>query len=178
MPAPPTQAAPTEMQATAFPVQGSSPDGEQTIDVGRHRLALYCSGTGSPTVILEAGLGGDHTSWDVVQPAIAQETRVCSYDRAGMGQSEAGTPPYTAEQTANDLHTLLTNASIAPPYLLVGHSFGGLFIREYAHLFPDDVRGMVFVDAVHEDWWSAAAALLPPPGPQDSPARAVVPRLS
>jgi pimeloyl-ACP methyl ester carboxylesterase len=137
------------------------------IDVGGHQLALYCSGDGSPTVLLEAGLGGDHTSWALVQPDIAREYRVCSYDRAGLGRSDPGPLPRTSQQISSELHTLLTTAEIAPPYILVGHSFGALHIRTYADQHPDTVLGMVFVDAVHEDWWERAAETLPPPGETD-----------
>ena len=138
------------------------------VDVGGYQLYLYCTGTGSPTVILEAGLEGDDITWKEVQPQVAQFTRVCSYDRAGLAHSDYGPTPRDAELSVTDLHTLLTKAEIAPPYVLVGHSFGGLLIRRYAFDYPDEVDGMIFVDALHEDWWEAALNLLPPPSATDS----------
>ena len=131
------------------------------VDVGGYSLYLYCTGAGSPTVILEAGLEGNSSSWKQVQPEVAKFARVCSYDRAGLGNSDRGPVPRDAKLTTADLHTLLTKANIAPPYILVGHSFGGLLIRRYAFEYPDEVTGTIFVDALHEDWWQDALALLP-----------------
>jgi pimeloyl-ACP methyl ester carboxylesterase len=138
------------------------------IDVGGYQLYLYCTGSGSPTVILEAGLEGDDISWKPVQPEVAKFTRVCSYDRAGLAHSDYGPTPRDAVMTSTDLHTLLTEAGIEPPYLLVGHSFGGLLIRRYAFDHPDQVTGMIFVDSLHENWWQEAANLLPTDGSNDS----------
>jgi pimeloyl-ACP methyl ester carboxylesterase len=120
------------------------------VDVGGHRLHIYCVGEGSPTVILEGGYGVAALSWYLTQPLIAEHTRVCAYDRAGLGWSELGEPPYTPESTAQDLHTLLGNAGIEPPYVLVGHSVGGKHIRMFTEFYPDEVIGMVFDDARHE----------------------------
>lgn len=138
------------------------------VDVGGYNLYLYCTGTGSPTVILEAGLEGDHSSWEQVQSEIAESARVCSYDRAGLGNSDRGPVPRNAKLATADLHALLTQADIAPPYILVGHSFGGLLIRRYAFEYPDEVAGMIFVDSLHEDWWQEALALLPANASNDS----------
>jgi pimeloyl-ACP methyl ester carboxylesterase len=138
------------------------------VDVGGYWLYLYCTGVGSPTVILEAGLEGDHITWKEVQPEVAQFTRVCSYDRAGLARSDYGPTPRDAKNSAADLHTLLTKAGISAPYVLVGHSFGGLLIRRFAFDYPGEVEGLVFVDSLHEDWWEDALALLPPAGPDDS----------
>lgn len=124
-------------------------------------LALFCEGSGSPTVILEAGLGGDHTTWALVQPEVAKLSRVCSYDRAGLGQSAPAPVPRTSADVVADLHRLLESAGESAPYLLVGHSFGGLHTRLFAATYPDEVSGMILVDAVHEDWWRRGAALLP-----------------
>jgi len=140
------------------------------IDVGGYNLYLDCKGTGSPTVILESGLEGDVVTWKAVHPEVAKFTRVCRYDRAGLAHSDYGPTPRDAELSAQDLHTLLTKANIAPPYILVGHSFGGLLIRRYAFNFPDDVVGMIFVDSLQEDWWDEALTLLPPAS-SDDPAR-------
>src|SRR5690349_15455065 len=96
----------------------------QLVDVGGYRLHIQCVGTGSPTVVLDAGLGGSSLDWSLVQAAIGQTTRVCAYDRAGMGWSESGPAPRTPAQIAGELHTLLGNAGIAGPYVLVAHSLG------------------------------------------------------
>jgi len=140
----------------------------QMVDVGGYQLYLYCTGKGSPTVILEAGLEGDVVTWKSVQPEVAQFTRVCSYDRAGLAHSDYGPTPRNAELSAVDLHTLLAEAGIAPPYVLVGHSFGGLLIRRFASDYPGEVDGLIFVDSLHEDWWEEALRLLPPSSARDS----------
>ncbi|MEQ1794791.1 MAG: alpha/beta hydrolase [Nitrospira sp.] len=125
------------------------PPGE-LIDVGGHTLHLYCTGEGSPTVVLEAmGLGWS-IYWSTVQPEIAKVTRVCSYDRAGFGWSESGPLPRTGRQMADELHRLLTRGGISGPYLLVGHSLGGFVARIYRQAHPGDVAGIVLVDAGHE----------------------------
>jgi pimeloyl-ACP methyl ester carboxylesterase len=168
-PLPPSVPAVTAVPSeTSTPAPRPTPPGEK-IDVGGYRLYLDCKGEGSPTVILESGLEADATTWKDVHPLVAQFTRVCRYDRAGLARSDYGPMPRDAERIAQDLHTLLDRAGIPPPYLLVGHSFGGLLIRRYQHDFPEDVSGMIFVDAVHEDWWQEALALLPPASPDDPP---------
>jgi pimeloyl-ACP methyl ester carboxylesterase len=133
------------------------------VSIGDRALFISCNGSGTPTVILEAGLGADQSSWAQVQPALAAKTRVCSYDRAGLGQSDGAQTPRTSAEVVVDLHALLSAAQIAPPYVLVGHSFGALHARLYTARYPDEVHGLVLLDPVHEDWWSEAAALLPAP---------------
>lgn len=120
------------------------------INVGGHQIHLYCTGEGSPTVILEAAGPGWSVYWSRVQPDLAKVTRVCSYDRAGFGWSESGPSPRTGRRIANELHTLLTRAGISGPYVLVGHSLGGFIVRLYRQIHPKDVVGMVLVDAGHE----------------------------
>jgi len=132
------------------------------------RLALYCTGAGHPTVILEAGLGADHRNWDLVQPGVAALTRVCSYDRGGVGASDGVAVGRTGTEVATDLAQLLAQSGEQGPFILVGHSFGALFVRLFAAAHPDDVSGVIFVDAVHEQWWERAVALLPPPTATDS----------
>jgi pimeloyl-ACP methyl ester carboxylesterase len=123
------------------------------VSIGTHRLHLHCSGSGSPPVVFDAALGGSSLSWTYVQPAVAEFTTGCAYDRAGFGWSDAGPMPRTAARIAAELHELLTVARIAPPYVLVGHSFGGLSIRAYASRHPSDVAGLVFVDPAHPEEW-------------------------
>jgi pimeloyl-ACP methyl ester carboxylesterase len=123
------------------------------IDVGGFRLHLNCSGQGNPTVILESALGGSSLSWSLVQPPVARFGHVCSYDRAGFGWSDAGPLPRTASRIAEELRTLLDRGSVAPPFVLVGHSFGGLVMCIFARRYRRDVSGLVLVDPAHpEDW--------------------------
>lgn len=121
------------------------------VDVGGYRLHLYCTGEGSPTVILEAGGGNPWLSWYKVQPQVAAFTRVCSYDRAGLGWSDLSPRPRTAMVIAEELHTLLHNAGIPGPFVLVGHSLGGMDARMFANRYPSEVAGMVLVDSSHPD---------------------------
>ena len=135
--------------ASASDLKRYPPPGELH-DVGEYRLHIYCTGTGSPTVVLEAGAASSDLSWDLVQKGVAGFTRVCSYDRAGFGWSDPASGPLLPEQVAEDLDKLLTAADVPGPYLLVGHSAGGFYIRVYASQHPSEVVGMVLVDAVHE----------------------------
>ena len=114
-------------------------------------LNLNCTGSGSPTVILDTGLGVPAAGWDLVQPEVAKFTRVCSYDRAGYGWSTPGPMPRTSEQIVKELHALLTAAGEKGPYILVAHSFGGFNVRLYTAQYPNDVAGLVLVDTSHED---------------------------
>jgi pimeloyl-ACP methyl ester carboxylesterase len=127
------------------------------VDIGGFRLHLNCSGSGSPAVILDAALGGSSISWTLVQPAIAARTAVCSYDRAGLGWSEAGPMPRTAGRVADELRTLLESAAIAPPFVLVGHSYGGFVMRIFTARYRRVVAGLILVDPAHpEDWVNPA----------------------
>lgn len=120
-------------------------------DVGGYRMHIDCTGQGTPAVILESGLGDTYVTWRKVQPQIAKFTRVCSYDRAGLGYSGSSSQPRTSKTMAQELHTLLRAAEIAPPYVLVGHSMGGFNVRLYASLYRNEVAGMVLVDSSHPD---------------------------
>jgi len=122
----------------------------QLVDVGGYRLHLHCIGQGSPTVVLDAGLGGFSLDWGAVQPQIASSTRVCAYDRAGLGWSEPGPTPRSPQQFAAELHVLLRNSGVEGPYVLVAHSLSGKTARLFANQHPDDVAGMVLVDTRHE----------------------------
>jgi len=127
-----------------------SPPGK-LLDVGGYRLHLNCTGKSGPAVVLMAG-GGDYSfDWGLVQPDVARFTRVCSYDRAGLAWSDPGPTPRTMRQEAYELHTLLKAARVKAPYVLVGHSVGGLIARVYAEQYPHEVAGMVLVDPTHED---------------------------
>lgn len=144
--------------ARRFPQQGMSASlGPQFAGVS---LNIDCSGQGSPTVILDSGLGVPAIGWNFVQPQIAKFTRVCSYDRAGYGWSTPGPMPRTSDEIVKELHALLTAAGEKPPYILVGHSFGGFNIRVFNGAYPGEVAGMVLVDASHEDQNSRMPAAL------------------
>lgn len=121
------------------------------IEPGR-RLNLHCTGSGSPTVIFDSGLGDGTAAWALIQPTISTHVRACSYDRAGMGFSDPGRRAGDSANIVDDLHRLLVAASIKPPYILVGHSFGGMNVRLYADRHFDEVVGMVLVDTADEDW--------------------------
>ena len=118
----------------------------QSIDVGGHSLRLHCTGTGSPTVVLQPGGGAMSSDMGWIAPRVAAETRVCVYDRPGRGGSEAVSTREDASQIATDLHTLLQRGNVPGPYVLAGHSFGGLYVLTYAARYPDQVAGMVLVD--------------------------------
>jgi len=122
----------------------------QLYDVGDYKLHLNCSGEGSPAVILEAGAGTSGLTWTYIQKEIEKYNRVCSYDRAGIGWSEPAAGPLSPQQVASDLHTLLGAAGVRGPYILVGHSAGGVYIRAYAGQYPTEVAGVVLVDSSHE----------------------------
>lgn len=121
------------------------------VDIGGRALNIYCSGEGTPTVVFDAGYGDPGFVWSHIQPDIAKVTRACWYDRAGEGWSDPGPFPRTSEAMARDLHGLLQAAGIEAPYVLVGHSLGGMNARVYNSLYPADVAGAVLVDAAHED---------------------------
>jgi pimeloyl-ACP methyl ester carboxylesterase len=139
------QAIKTRSDARRFPQEGKS------VDLGGYRLNLNCTGQGRPTVILEAGLTVPAITWRAVQREVAGFTRVCSYDRAGYDWSDPGPMPRSSAQSMKELHTLLRNAGESPPFVLVGHSYGGTNVRIYNRLYPSDVAGMVLVEPGHED---------------------------
>jgi pimeloyl-ACP methyl ester carboxylesterase len=119
----------------------------ELVDVGSYRLHLECTGTGAPTVILEPGGGASAATLGWIAPDVARHTTVCVYDRAGKGWSDAAQTAPDGAQTATDLHTLLARADVAGPYVLAGHSFGGLYVMRYAAQYPDEVAGMVLIDS-------------------------------
>ena len=131
--------------ATITPAPG------RRIDLGGHRLHLHCTGRGSPTVVVESGFDELSTDWALVQGRVARTTRVCTYDRAGYGGSDPGPLPRTFDQINLELRDALRIAGEKPPFVLVGHSFGGGVVRQLARTRPADVAGIVFVDIVSEN---------------------------
>jgi pimeloyl-ACP methyl ester carboxylesterase len=136
--------------ATRQDLAATPPPG-QLVDIGGYRLHLWCTGDGAPAVILDAGLGGTSAGWGFVQPDVARFTRVCSYDRAGMGYSDSGPSPRTARRIAKELAELLAGSGIAGPVVLVGESIAGFNVRMFASDHPEHAAGLVLVDASHED---------------------------
>lgn len=129
-------------------LERNPPPGEMVVVDGR-QMHLLCQGQGSPAVILESGMPGTALGWASVIEDIASFARVCAYDRAGWGWSEAGPEPRTISTITRELRDLLRTAQVGPPYVLVGHSFGGLIVQVYASRFPDEVGGMVLIDSSH-----------------------------
>lgn len=147
----PVLAGAVEKTATAISdIAYTKPQKLVPIEAGR-RLNIYCTGSGSPTVIFDSGLGDGTRAWGLIQPAVAEHTRACSYDRAGLGFSDPPTRPSTSANVVNDLHRLLHAAHVEPPYILVGHSLGGMNVKLYAESYLSEVAGLVFVDPSHED---------------------------
>jgi pimeloyl-ACP methyl ester carboxylesterase len=132
------------------------------VDVDGHQLRLLIAGRGGPAVVFEAGgsaaAGGPLESWERVQPAVSRFTSTVSYDRAGIGRSAPGPKPRDARQVARELHIALRNAHVPPPYVLVGHSFGGPMNRVFADMYPDEIAGMVLLDPTQEEFvdWNLA----------------------
>ncbi len=131
--------------AAKYPAPG------KLVDVGGYRLHLNCQGQGDPTVVMESGNGNFSLNWGQVPQEVAKFTRVCTYDRAGLGWSDRSPQPRTAHNLVEGLHTLLARSGVEPPYVLVGHSLGGVLMRLYAHEHPDQVVGTVLVDSSHEE---------------------------
>jgi pimeloyl-ACP methyl ester carboxylesterase len=134
------QAVAQQIDERNFPPPG------QLVDIGGYKLHISCIGHGSPTVILDAAGGNSSASWGLVQPDLARSTRVCAYDRAGMGWSERGPWPRDLKQHVRELHALLSGAEIEGPYVMVGHSYGGRVALVYAREYPSEVVGMALID--------------------------------
>jgi pimeloyl-ACP methyl ester carboxylesterase len=149
-----------QFAATGMDERNYQPPG-QLIDVGGYRLHLNCTGEGPSTIVMDAGLGGGVLDWSAVQPEVSKFARVCTYDRAGMGWSEKGILPRTSQQIATELHTLLGNAGIQGPFILVGHSIAGVNMQIYASRYPDEVAGLVLVDSSHENQLSRPEFRIP-----------------
>ena len=128
------------------------------IDVDGHKLHINCTGVGSPTVVLEPGLGEPSTAMALIAPDIATSTRVCVYDRPGRGWSESVATPEDGTQVASDLHTLLQRAGEPGPYVLAGHSAGGIYVLNFARLYPEQVAGVVLLDSMHPEQYTEIAS--------------------
>ncbi len=148
--------------STARDMRKFPPPG-RLVDAGGHRLHIHCSGAGSPMVVLDSGFDDTMLVWWAVQTEVAKFTRVCSYDRAGVGWSEAGPTPTHSRQMVLELHTLLKNAGVSDSYVMVGASFGGLNARIFASQYPDETAGMVLVDSMHEDQFARTTGPKGPP---------------
>jgi pimeloyl-ACP methyl ester carboxylesterase len=138
--------------ASRYPMPG------RLIDVGGHSLHINCTGTGSPTVVLEPGLGEPSTAMAWITPEVATTTRVCVYDRAGRGWSGSTASPQDGVETATDLHTLLERAGEQGPYVLAGHSAGGIYVLNFAHQYPEEVAGLVLLDSMHPEQYTKIAS--------------------
>lgn len=137
--------------ATATPVQSDYAKPHQQVEVEGRHLNLFCMGSGSPTIIFESGAGVAGWGWQLVQPTVSKTNRACIYDRAGLGFSEPSTLPGTSANAVNDLQKLLSAARLQPPFVLVGHSYGGMNVQLFAYRYPSMVSGLVLVEAQHED---------------------------
>jgi pimeloyl-ACP methyl ester carboxylesterase len=148
------QAVATARDRRAYPPPG------RLVDAGGRRLHLHVAGEsrGRPTVILDAGIASCSAHWAWVQAALAPFTRVCAYDRAGLGWSDPGPRPRDARRSAAELRAALQGAGVDGPYVVAGHSYGGLVVRAFADRYPDEVVGMVLVDASHPDQWARIPA--------------------
>jgi pimeloyl-ACP methyl ester carboxylesterase len=139
------QTAATEADQHKYPPPGA------LVNVNGYMMHIYCVGGGSPTVILDSANMGTVSNWAWIQPEVAKVTRVCAYDRADLGWSDLSPQPNDTKQNAQALHALMSNANVTGPYILVGHSFGGLYVRMYADMYPDEVAGMVFIEGTLPD---------------------------
>jgi pimeloyl-ACP methyl ester carboxylesterase len=166
-----------ESVTEAADVRAYPPPG-QLVDMGGYRLHINCAGTGSPTVVVDAGLGDWSTAWSWVQPEVAKTARICTYDRAGYGWSDAGPRPRTAQQFAKELHALLQHANIPGPYILVGHSLAGYTMRVFAHDYATEVAGVVLVDTTSAEPLTQEPADPKPQAESQSVGDAIVPTLA
>jgi pimeloyl-ACP methyl ester carboxylesterase len=132
-------------------IKAKYPPPGELIEIGGYRLHISRQGQGGPAVIMDAGVGGTGLHWALVQPEIAKLTQTVAYDRAGLGWSDKAPQPRSFERMVEELHTLLKEANIPAPYVLVGHSFGGIIVRQFARRYPELVIGLVLIDSAHEE---------------------------
>jgi pimeloyl-ACP methyl ester carboxylesterase len=163
--APPSNTTSTSPASPSASPSPTSIDGR--VDIGGRSLFLECAGEGSPTIVMETGQGGPHTEWSKVVPAVQGSNRTCAYDRANIGASDKAPTPRTSADVVADLHRLLAAAGIAPPYLLVGHSLGGISMRLFATTYPKEVVGLVFVDPTPTTILDDACGILDAAGCQE-----------
>jgi pimeloyl-ACP methyl ester carboxylesterase len=142
-----------QLIATARDARRYPPPGK-LVDIGGYRLHLHCTGEGSPTVVVEAGGGSFSLDWSLVQPEVAKFTRICTYDRSGFGWSDAGPKRGSAQRAVSELRALLLKAGIESPYVLVGHSLGGIYALRFAGQNRQEIAGLVLIDSGHEELWS------------------------
>jgi pimeloyl-ACP methyl ester carboxylesterase len=132
------------------------------VQVGTHKMFVNCAGKETaPPVILEAGTGDSSEVWNTVQEQVEKFARVCSYDRLGLGKSDKVAVPHTADEIVEDLHELLHAVPVSAPYVMVGHSIGGIYVRKYAALFPTEVKGLVLLDSSHEEQFTRVSEISP-----------------
>jgi len=134
--------------ARAVDLELMTPPGRY-VSVDTHRLHYFCVGDGAPTVVIDGGIGSAAVEWRAIQTALSGRTRVCSYDRAGYGWSDPGPAPRSTARVVEEMREMLKQAKIPPPYLLVGHSFGGFNVRYFAANFPDEVLGLLLLESSH-----------------------------
>ena len=130
----------------------NEPPLDEMVDIGTHSLYVHCLGTGRPTIVIDTGVGETYESWETVIETIGRQTRVCAYDRAGYGRSEPGPMPRDSQRAADELHLLLARSGEDGPFLLVGHSLGGLNMQVYANSYPDEVASLVLLDPTPLAW--------------------------
>ncbi|HYF80537.1 MAG TPA: alpha/beta hydrolase [Symbiobacteriaceae bacterium] len=140
---------------------------QEFIELANRKLHYESAGTGAPVIILEAGAGCPSDTWNPIWPELIKLTRVVRYDRAGIGKSDPAPQPRTVADMAADLDALLQSASIQGPYILVGHSLGGLLVRYFAHRHPEEVVGMMLIDSSHHDHSLRQLAVLPAASPDE-----------
>lgn len=140
------------------------------IDIGGRQLYFECAGKGTPTILLESGLGDGCDSWDPVWEKLTAITSVCRYDRAGIGKSDPTQTPRSSQEVVADLHSLLDKLGLAMPLVIVAHSFGCLHARLFAHQYPEKVAALIFLDSTFPDLGAKVLPFLPPPTAQDSEA--------
>lgn len=156
----------TAQSTLAVEIAIGDPPGKM-YDLGGYDLQMYCTGKGSPAVIIDTGLGSSSMEWLDIQHTIGKSTRTCTYDRAGYGWSDEGPGPRNVELLADELHELLNKAKVEPPYVMIGHSFGGYVIQYFAETHTDEVVGMVLVESSHPEQATRLKTLLESKGNND-----------
>jgi len=146
---------------TTGPLVAQSIQPSHLVQVGNHKMFLNCTGEASPTVVLEAGTGDNAEVWNVVQKQTERFARVCSYDRLDLGKSDKLAKHHTADEIVEDLHQLLHTVPVPTPYVLVGHSIGGIYVRKYAALYSIEVKGLVLLDSAHEEQFTRVSEISP-----------------